>query len=119
MVKILIVEDSNFTQSILLDILAKIGYKNVISANLGKEAFKLFTTQKPNLVLLDLRLPDMDGISVLAKIRSQNKNCKVIIVSAVTSKSKKQECESLGISGYFGKPINEKLLAKKIKEVLN
>ena len=78
----------------------------------GKDALQLIKTSKPDLVLLDLTLPEMTGKEVLLRLREYDKKTKVIIVTGHMLKSEEEnkEFQSLGITAYLNKPINLKEL---------
>ncbi|MEA1904925.1 MAG: response regulator, partial [Candidatus Hadarchaeota archaeon] len=85
--RILLVDDSLFMRKILKDMLAELGYTDVAEAALGKEALDEFSKKKPDMVLLDIILPDTSGDEVLKKMRETNPKAKVIMVTAVGQKS--------------------------------
>lgn len=105
--KILIVDDSKFMRNVLLDILSK-GNHDLIEAENGKIALEKYQAEKPDIVLLDIIMPEMDGMEVLKKIGQQ---AKVIVISAVGQEKMVEEAKSLGALNYIVKPFdNEKVL---------
>ena len=79
--KILVVEDENALQKVLVDTLTKAGYESVVAKN-GLEALQKFEEEKPDLILLDILLPEGSGFDVLEKIRVKfDSKIPVIIVS--------------------------------------
>ncbi len=104
-VKILIIEDSEFERKYLIDVLRKEGYTDVIEAECGKEGIAKFIGEKPDVVLLDLRLPDMWGVDVLKEIKNIDKNARVIVVSIVRDEQTIEEVKSLGVVDYIIKPV--------------
>ena len=116
--KILTVDDSAFERKAILNILNKAGYNEVIEAEDGEEGLEIYKKEKPDLVLMDMRLPGMDGLECLQELKKINPNVKVIVVSIVTRKETMDEATKLGAKGYIIKPITEDKLIPKIKEVL-
>jgi len=71
----------------------------------GREALNIIETQKPDLVLLDIRMEEMTGMEVLRQLRAQNNNVKVIMVTGVEDEGTLKESQSLGVKGYIHKPL--------------
>lgn len=105
--KVLVVDDSLFMRKILKDILGEIGQTDLVEASLGREALELFESEKPDVVLLDIILPDMSGDEVLKKMMEMNREAKVIMVTAVGQKSMIEECVKSGAKGYIVKPFDK------------
>jgi two-component system, chemotaxis family, chemotaxis protein CheY len=107
MSKILIVDDSQFMRGILMDMLAAEGHE-IVEAQNGKEALEKFESAKPDLVLLDIIMPEVDGIEVLKKIGQE---AKVLVISAVGQEKMVTEAKALGALNFIVKPFeNEKVL---------
>lgn len=115
--KILIVDDSAFMRKIIKDMLLKGNYTNTVEAGSYKEAVAKFKSEQPDLVLLDLILPDKGGMDVLKEIRKIDKT-KVIIISAIGQQQSLQEAKKLGVTEYIVKPFEEKKVLAAIKLVL-
>lgn len=112
--KILIADDSIFMRNVLKDILAKVGHE-LIDAENGKEALEKYDSEKPDLVLLDIIMPEVDGIEVLKKI---GKTAKVIVISAVGQEKMVEEAKSLGALDYIVKPFDNEKVLEAVKNVL-
>jgi DNA-binding response OmpR family regulator len=118
---ILIVEDDNFLQGLEATKLKKEGY-NILTASNSVEAFKAFEgTEKIDLVLLDLLLPDVDGFMILEKIRQNPalKTVPVIVFSNLSEEKDVTRATSLGISEFMIKSnftLDE--ISKKVKELI-
>ncbi len=118
--KILVIEDDSFLQGLVASKLAKEGYA-VVTAASGEEAVKVADEQKPNLILLDLVLPGMDGFEVLTKIRKNEalKKTPVIVFSNLAEEKDMSRARDLGANDFMIKSnftLDE--LAVKIKEML-
>lgn len=118
MAKILISDDSAFMRKIIRNILEKLGHKDIIEATNGNEAIDKYNSEKPDLVLLDIIMPDVGGIDVLRAIMAANKDAKVVMVTAVGQDAMVEECNQLGAKGYIVKPFDEKKVTETIKNVL-
>jgi two-component system chemotaxis response regulator CheY len=116
MTKILVVDDSLFMRKILKDILAELGQTDVIDASLGGEALDQFNNSKPDMVLLDIILPDMSGDEVLKKMMVIDPKVKVIVVTAIGQKSMMDECMKSGAKSYIVKPFDKEKVKAEIKK---
>ena len=112
--KILFVDDSAFMRSVLMDILAGAGYSNFIQASNGKEALEKFESEQPDLLILDLIMPEMDGMEVLRNIGGK---AKVLMVSAVGQEAMIDEAKNLGATDYIIKPFDKEKIVEKLKEI--
>jgi len=118
MTKVLIVDDSSFMRALLRNVLNKIGVKDITEASLGKQAIAEFKKQKPDLVLLDIILPDLGGEKILAEIMKTTPKPKVIMVTAVGQKPMMDKCKKLGVKDYIVKPFDNKKIEATIKKVM-
>ncbi len=127
--KILIVEDEYKLRRIMKDFLLKENYK-VIEASDGEEACDLFFSEKPNLIVLDVMLPKLDGFEVLKEIREFDKTIPVIMLTAraneepvimLTARANEEDIlkgYDLNVDEYIIKPVSLKILVAKIKAFL-
>ena len=118
MAKIMVVDDSGYTRSMLRTALEIEGFKDVIEASTGTEAIEKFKSDHPDLVLLDIVMTEMDGIDVLRAIKQEDPEAKVIIVSAIGQERYITEAKELGVLGYVAKPFSPKELIEKIKQIM-
>lgn len=109
--KILIIEDEASISSFIATVLAANNYDTMI-AHTGSEAITMITSHCPDLILLDLGLPDMDGVEIIKKIRSWS-TMPIIVISARTEETDKIEALDAGADDYLTKPFSvEELLAR-------
>ena len=109
--KVLIVEDEQSISSFISMILTANGYDTII-VNTGEEALTMISSHCPDLIVLDLGLPDMDGVEVIQKIRSWS-NMPIIVISARTEDSDKIGALDAGADDYLTKPFSvDELLAR-------
>ena len=118
--KIMVIDDS-ITNVILLEAILNIRGYNAITALNAKDAFPLIEKEKPELILLDLFMPETSGFELLKIIKSNEaiKNIPVIIVSAVTDDYNILKSKALGAIDFIKKPIDIQLLIEKIEEVIS
>jgi DNA-binding NtrC family response regulator len=105
MKSILIVEDDTLVRKTLSSQLSKKGFE-VLSADCGEEATKIFKERCPDLVLLDVRLPDTDGLSILRTIKERDRRSLVLIMTAFDDMKTTVEAIKLGAFEYLVKPLN-------------
>ena len=118
MEKILIVDDEKNMRLILNKILSKEGYE-IYQAENGKQALKEVKKSSPDLVLLDLKLPDINGIEVLEKIKQHDNSIIVIILTAYGDIKNAVEAMKLGAYDYLKKPFDNEEMILVIKKALD
>lgn len=114
--RILIVEDDKSIRNFFRTILEANHY-DVIMTSTGTEAYSLITSQCPDLILLDLGLPDMDGMTILKRVREWS-SMPVIVVSARTHEKDKVEALDLGADDYMTKPFGTSELLARIRTAI-
>lgn len=115
----LIIEDNPDNTVLMQRLLSKAGYKT-IHAFTGKEGIEMALKEKPDFILLDIQLPDIDGTEVLKRIR-QFDECKKIPIIAVTSYAMagdRARLLSAGCDGYIEKPIDPISVISQIKSII-
>lgn len=92
----------------------------VTTASRGKEALEIIEKQRPDLVLLDIRMPEMDGIEILTEIRKRDEKIKVIMVTGRDPEEERacERCRELGALDYIHKPLELDALEKKVLQEL-
>lgn len=109
--RVLVVEDEKSISGLIKAILTANGY-DVITASTGNEAFSMISSHCPDLVVLDLGLPDMDGMTILRNVRKWSK-VPILVVSARSHERDKVEALDAGADDYLTKPFGtEELLAR-------
>jgi CheY-like chemotaxis protein len=116
---ILIVDDSATNLVLLEAILQEEGYKTATAFN-AKEAFSVVEKNRPDLILLDLLMPQVSGFNILEKLKSENATSKIpiIVVSAVNTKENIDTCRNLGALDFFSKPIDIPVFLSKLRVYL-
>ena len=114
--KILIVDDSTFMRGILKDIVAKSNWNGsqVFEAADGDQALALYNTEKPDMVLLDIIMPNKDGMEVLKNIG--HSSTAVVMISSMEQEHIIQEAKTLGAKDYIVKPFDVRQVIKVLNE---
>lgn len=107
-------DDSNY---ILFRVLLKNDY-NLVRAYNGREAVQLFQKCHPHLILMDIKMPEMDGYEATAAIRHLSPSVPIIAVTAYAFREDQERILSSGFSDYLSKPVNGRVLKSKILENL-
>jgi DNA-binding response OmpR family regulator len=114
---ILLVDDDESLRQVISQYLTQEGYR-AIAAGSGVEALKLFYSERPDAVLLDLMMPGMDGWEVCARLRELS-DAPILLVTARTSQEDKLRGFRLGIDDYLSKPFSLAELAARLQAVLS
>ncbi len=114
--KVLIVEDEQNIKNFMSTILAANGFDTLLAGNV-KDALSMISSHCPDLIILDLGLPDMDGLEVLKQVRAWS-NLPVIVVSARTHESDKVAALDLGADDYIEKPFGTSELLARIRTAI-
>ena len=117
MVKVLIVDDAAIMRTMLKEILSKAGYEVVGEAANGREAITQYQTVKPDIVTLDITMPEMDGIQALKGIRSFDTNAKCVMCSAMGQQSMVIEAIQNGARDFIIKPFDVARVVQTINRV--
>ena len=118
MAKILLVDDAAFMRAMLRQILEKLGHEIVGEAVNGIEAVQQYNKLKPELVTMDITMPEMDGIEAVKKICSQDKNAKIIMVSAMGQEGLVKQSIIYGAKDFVIKPFQSDRVQNSIDKVL-
>jgi two-component system, cell cycle response regulator DivK len=115
--QILVVEDNEKNMKLLRDVLGATGYRT-LEASTGGQALMLATEHRPALVLMDVRLPDMDGVETLSRLRMDERTASipVLAITAQAMKGDRGRFAEAGFDGYLSKPldIDELLMAVEL-----
>jgi two-component system, cell cycle response regulator DivK len=117
--RVLVVEDNEKNLKLLRDVLEYAGYR-VVEAVTGEAGVRLARQERPDLILLDIRLPDIDGIEVLRRIRSDAslRGVPVLAVSASVMPDEQQRIVASGFDAFIAKPISIKPLLAAVDAAL-
>ncbi|MGA8863539.1 MAG: diguanylate cyclase [Gallionella sp.] len=116
--KVLVVEDSKVTLKVLLNYLKRMGIKRPLVAETGSDALEICRHERPDLILLDAQLPDIDGFDIARKIRALEGSADWTAIIFLTSKNKDEDLAGgieAGGDDYLMKPVSEVVLQAKIR----
>jgi two-component system chemotaxis response regulator CheY len=119
--KLMIVDDSNIIRSRISRIMAdaKLPPIEIVgTAANGTDAFALFTQESPELVTMDLTMPEMDGVECTTLLVEFNPDVKILIVSALSDKATAIEALKNGASGFLYKPFTDEELVNALLELI-
>lgn len=114
---ILIVEDEEALREIFSDELSEAGY-NVLSSSLAEDCFRQLSTNKVDLLILDIKLPDLSGLELLEKIRKKYPDLPIIMATAYDSFRTDFAVWVANVSDYIVKPVDLTVLKEKIKKIV-
>jgi two-component system chemotaxis response regulator CheY len=117
--KVLIVDDFATMRRILRNMLKQIGFKNINEADNGKTALKELKKSNFDLILCDWNMPEMSGLELLNKVRSDDelKNIPFVMVTAEAQKDNIVEAVKAGVSNYIVKPFTAETVSEKLNKV--
>lgn len=115
----MIVDDLAFIKLLLKDLIEKAGFRVVGEASDGEEAIDMYQVKKPDLVLLDITMPKMDGITALKKILALDPGAKIIMCSALGQQRLIVQAIQLGAKDFIVKPFRPDRVISSIKKALD
>lgn len=117
MKKILIVDDAAFMRMMLKDILTKNGFEVVGEAKDGLEAVEMYNRLRPDLVTMDVTMPNMDGVQAVKAIKQLDPNAKIIMCSAMGQKSVVMDSVMAGAKDFIIKPFQKEKVLEAIEKI--
>jgi len=118
MAKVLIVDDAAFMRMMIKDILEKNGYEVIGEASNGIKAVDLYKADKPDVVTMDITMPDMDGIEAVKAIKAFDPAAKIIMCSAMGQQSMVMDAIRAGAKDFIVKPFQADRVIEAIKKVV-
>lgn len=119
MSKVLIVDDAAFMRMMLKDILSKNGYEVVGEAENGKIAVDKFKELKPNLVTMDITMPELDGISAVKVIKSVDASARIVMCSAMGQQAMVIDAIQAGAKDFIVKPFQPDRVLEAVQKALS
>lgn len=116
--RILITDDALFMRVTLKNILTQNGFEVVGEAANGLESVKLYNELKPDLVTMDITMPEMDGISAVREIRSNNPDAKIVMCTAMGQKNMVVEAIEAGAKDFIVKPFQPDRVLEAVNKLL-
>ena len=118
MYKILVVDDAGFMRKMVQTHLSKAGYTSFVEGEDGQRAVALYQEEKPDLVIMDITMPNMDGIQALRQIKSTNPEAKIVMCSAMGQESMVMEAIKLGALDFIVKPFKQDRIIQTVSKIL-
>jgi len=115
--KVLIVDDAAFMRMLLKDIISKAGFEVVGEASNGKEAVEKYKELQPDIVTMDITMPEMNGIEAVKEIKKIDPNAKIIMVSAMGQQAMVIEAIQAGARDFIVKPFQPARVIEAIKKL--
>jgi two-component system OmpR family response regulator len=117
MAKVLVIDDEQGIRDLLDTLLRRKGY-DVIVAESGQKGLECFRRERPDVIVLDLKMPGMDGLTVLRQIHSLDPKTPVIILTGAGTAEMEQQVRALGVTEYVEKEFSLHLLGDALKRLL-
>ncbi len=114
---ILVVDDAVFMRRLLRDLLAGAGYR-VHEAVSGRDAVEKYAEVRPDLVTMDLGMPGMSGLDAIARIRAEDDQARIVVVSASASDEVVDRAKALGASAFVRKPFQPTTVLDTVRKAL-
>ena len=118
MAKILLVDDAAFMRKVIKDTLSKNGYTDLYEAVDGADAVEKFTEINPDLVIMDITMPNMDGLEALKAMRAKNGAANIVMCSAMGQEAMVVEAIRLGAMDFIVKPFKPDRVLKTVTNIL-
>jgi two-component system chemotaxis response regulator CheY len=114
----MLVDDSRTIRKIQMRTLEQLGHTEIVEAEDGVQAFAKFKQDVPDLILIDWNMPNMDGLTLVQKIREANKTIPLIMCTTEAEKSRVLEAIKAGVNNYIVKPFTADSLGEKITQTM-
>jgi DNA-binding NtrC family response regulator len=118
MSKILVIDDEESIRSLLDTLLSRKGY-DVVLASSGRKGLELFHRERPDVVVLDLKMPEMDGLMVLKELRRIDSSQPVIVLTGAGTPEVEQQVSALGVTEFIEKEFSLHRLGDALKRLLH
>lgn len=115
---ILVADDALFTRMMLRNILVEHGYSAVVEAETGAEAIWAYERWKPDLVIMDINMPEMDGLTAVRNIIALDPDAKIVICSALGERQLILEALEMGVKDFIAKPFQPNKVIEVIRKLL-
>lgn len=118
MAKILLVDDAAFMRKVIKDTLTKNGYTDLYEAVDGADAVEKFSEINPDLVIMDITMPNMDGLEALKAMRAKNSSANIVMCSAMGQEAMVIEAIQSGAKDFIVKPFKPDRVLKTVTSIL-
>ncbi len=118
MAKIMIVDDAAFMRMMIKNTLTKNGFSDFVEAQDGAEAVEKYDAEKPDMVFMDITMPNMDGLQALKKIKEGNPDARIVMCTAMGQQSMVVEAIKYGAKDFIVKPFNAERIVEAVSQIL-
>ena len=118
MAKILLVDDAAFMRMMLKNTLSQAGYTDLIEAEDGVKAVEAYTAEKPDLVFMDITMPNKDGLETLKEIKAMDPGATVVMCSAMRQETMVMDSIKSGAKDFIVKPFKPERVLSTVKKIL-
>lgn len=115
---ILVVDDDDGVREMLADFFEVLGYQAIVASN-GREALNLLEEHPVSLVISDIKMPVMDGIEMLRRIKTKHSDLDVILITGYEPDYSRNSVREAGASDYISKPFNIDVIEKKVRAIMD
>lgn len=119
MAKIMLVDDAAFMRMMVKDALSKAGYTDLVEAQDGVEAVDKFNTENPDLVFMDITMPNMDGLEALKRIKAAHPSANIVMCSAMGQEAMVIEAIKSGAKDFIVKPFKPDRILATAEKILS
>lgn len=116
--KIMIVDDAAFMRMMIKNALSGAGYSNLLEAGDGKIAVDMYQSEKPDLMIMDITMPNMDGLQALQAIKAMDKDAKIVMCSAMGQEAMVVDAIRFGALDFIVKPFKPDRILQTVAKVL-
>ncbi len=116
-IRALIADDEAFIRQVLEKMLVRLGVDVVASAENGRQAIELYQQHQPDIVILDIAMPEMDGLETLSALLEKDPEARVLMCTSFSSKQYVVEAVKIGAKGYLNKPFDLEKIREKISKI--
>ena len=118
MAKILLVDDAAFMRMMLKNTLTQAGYTDLIEAEDGVKAVEAYTSEKPDLVFMDITMPNKDGLETLKEIKAMDPGATIVMCSAMGQETMVMDSIKSGAKDFIVKPFKPERVLSTVKKIL-
>lgn len=118
MAKIMLVDDAAFMRMMVKDALTKAGYTDLIEAQDGAEAVEKFNAENPDLVFMDITMPNKDGLEALKEIKAAHPNANIVMCSAMGQEAMVIEAIKSGAKDFIVKPFKQDRILQTVEKII-
>ncbi|MDR3645274.1 MAG: response regulator [Clostridia bacterium] len=116
--KIMLVDDAAFMRMMIKDTLKKNGYTEIVESGNGEQAVNAYTNEKPDLIIMDITMPVMDGLEALKRLKEMDNGVNVVMCSAMGQEAMVVDALKLGAKDFIVKPFKPDRIMKTVNSIL-